>query len=225
MNDFQQFGNLTWPEDIEHKTPFTRIELQEVINNKRKLNQQPLIDLSGKININYNSFAFRKDEINIHTTDYFFDYQPDFDWINIGDEIDHWRRTCRLKVEYQRFIDLGIDQIRSDGTIQRLHVCEGLTFFEDSFKNLVPDGRLILRYFDLSKAMDIVTKEKSSIKRLEVLEKKIFTESDPTGLYYNKTIWTFDRISWYLRKVNFKTIQLDIENCDEFHTALIAMKN
>lgn len=224
MTDFQQFSHLTWPQDIEHKETYTRQELQDLINEKRKFNNQPLITLNGKIKLNYNSFFFRADEVNIHTTDYFYDYSPDFDWINIGDEIDHWRRTCRLKVEYQRFQTLGIDSIRTDGTMQRVHVCEGLTFFEDSYKNLVNGGELVIKYFDILKAFQKTIEYKDSIKSLEKLEKEIFTQSDPTGLYYNKTIWTFDRIKWYLNKVGFSTVQLDKENSDELNTTVVAIK-
>lgn len=224
MTDFQQFAALTWPTDIIPLEPWNRQELQETINKKRRMNNLQELNLSGKIKINYNSFFFRPDEINIHTTDFFFDYSPDFDWINIGDEIDPWRRTCRLKIEYQRFQQLGIDSIRTDGTLQRVHVCEGLTLFEDSYKNLIDKGEFKVKFLDLSKMFEIAVRDKASIKRLEVLEKEIFTQSDPTGAYYNKTIWTFDRIKWYLEKVGFTLVQLDAENSDEMNTAVIAIK-
>ena len=126
---------------------------------------------------------------------------------------------------FQRFSEIGIDQIRSENFIHKIHICECLTFFEDSFKMLNDDGKLILKYMDLIAYFKEAYDNSSSIKALEKLEKKIFVQSDPSGLYYNKTLITQNRIEYYLTKVGFKTIQKDEENSDKFNTCLICYKN
>lgn len=225
MNQFEQFSGLDVPSDIKPLPPFkNKDDLQIQINTLRSANKRPPIDLSGKLKINYNCPFFRQDEINIQTIDLDFNYEPDFNYMDTNDEIDPWRKTCRLKAQFQRFIGLGVDQIRSEGLIQKMHICENLTFFEDSFKMLKDDGVFIVKYMDLIAYFQHILTVKSSIKELEKLEKTIFSPSDPTGQYYNKTLLTLDRIKYYLNKVGFVTVNKDEENSDQFHTQLTCLK-
>jgi hypothetical protein len=224
MNINEQFAGLKVPEDITALPVFTLEELQSEINKTREINKRPEIDLSGKICLNYNSQFFRANEINIQTVALDFNYEADFNWTDVNDELDPWRKTCRLKANFQRFVGLGIDSIRSEDFIHKLHICESYTFFEDSFKMLQDDGVLTIKYLDLIALFEDTIKQEKNIKALEKLEKKIFTPTDPSGLYYNKTLLTFERLEFYLKRSGFKTVQKDIQNSDEFNVQIVAYK-
>ena len=220
----EQFAGLKVPNDIPSLPVFTLEELQSEINKTREINKRPTIDLSGKICLNYNSQFFRPNEINIQTVALDFNYEPDFNWTDVNDELDPWRKTCRLKANFQRFVGLGIDSIRSEDFIHKLHICEAYTFFEDSFKMLQDDGALTIKYLNLIALFKDTIKHEKDIKKLEHLEKEIFTPTDPSGLYYNKTLLTFERVEFYLKRSGFKTVQKDIQNSDEFNVQIVAYK-
>ena len=223
-NAWEQFSDMDVPKDIQELKTYTRDDLEEEINKKRMANNLKKINLSGQVCINYNSRNFRPDEINIWTVDLFYSYTPDFDWTHIAGEVDPWRRTCKLKMNYKRFSDIGINIIRTDEFIQKIYVCEGYTFFEDSFKLLKKDGVLILKYIDLMKISEAMIKEKEYIKSVEKFERLLFSSSDPTGLYYNRTVWTYNRLQWYLGRSGFNHVEIDYDNSDEFNTTIIAKK-
>jgi len=221
----EQFSGLKVPEDITPLPVFALKELETEINRVREINNRPLIDLSGKICINYNSSFFRQNEINIHTVSLDFNYEPDFNWSDVNDEIDPWRKTCKLKANFQRFIGLGIDSIRSEDFIHKLHICEIYTFIEDSFKMLQDDGVFTIKYLDLISLFKNTINSEKNTKELEHLEKQIFTASDPSGLYYNKTLLTFERLEYYLKRAGFVTVQKDIQNSNDHNVQLVVYKH
>jgi hypothetical protein len=53
---------------------------------------------------------------------------------------------------------------------------------------------------------------------LQNLEKKLFSAGDSTGIYFNRTIWTFERLTGYLTLANFAEIVNVSKEGDEILT-------
>jgi len=217
-NRYEQFKELEVPEDIDPSVEhFTKESLENEIH--KEVNPDFIV-------LNFNSKHYRPTEINIHTVDLFYNYKPDFDWTFLTEEIDPWRRTCLFKTNFMKFEKLGANIIRSDGFLHKAHICENLTFFEDSYKILKDDGILSIKIIDMVSCAEnlIRASEINNIKKIQNLEKIIFSISDPTGIYYNRTILTLKRLEYYLTKVGFKEIEKDEKYSDKYHMTVNAKK-
>lgn len=218
MVDYGQFRNMKMPTDIKEESTFTKEEVKEIVNNKRRDKNLSQIPEKYFYIINYNSHQFRPNEINIITTD-LFNYEPDFDF-SFKDEADPWRRACKIKMQMQRFKD--VDFVRMDKFIPRLNVCEALTLFEDTHKILRDGGILEFLYPDIQKWTKLL--QTASIVKLEKLEEIIFANSDSTGLYHNQSLWNRQRVDWYLKFAKFQEIKENEKYSDNIFTCINAVK-
>ena len=77
-------------------------------------------------------------------------------------------------------------------------------------------------FYEYSKKL--LETKKIHYKKIYNIEKKIFTSTDITGLFYNKTIWTFERLERCLTKAGFNNIKEDTRNRNKYNISLIAIK-
>jgi hypothetical protein len=196
--EYTQFKDMKIPSDIKPLSEFKSI--QDI---KSEIQRQ--IILEKTIAISLNTQQFRSNEIHIHTADIGATYEPDFDFTDLN-EFDAWRKTCKLKYNLQRF--KNVDYVRCDGFFHKMQVCESLTLFEEVHRMLKNNGSFLISVFDIFECIKKTSKIQSfDLIELYNSEKKLFSGTDSTGIYYNRTIWTFDRLKFYLIKANFKTVE------------------
>jgi SAM-dependent methyltransferase len=196
--NYTQFQKMNIPNDIQPIPVFkNRKEIECLL--KRK------VDISKTLAISLNTNQFRQNEIHIHTADIGSTYIPDFDFSDLG-EFDAWRKTCRLKFNLQRFSE--VDYVRCDNFLHKMQVCESLTLFEEVHRMLKPSGCFLITVDNLFCIIEKISKTNpSDLMKLYDYEKLLFSGTDSTGLYYNRTIWTFERLRHYLKKANFFSVE------------------
>lgn len=211
-----QFAGMTPPKDIKPLPKLTREEIQKII--KRD------IDISKTIIISLNTKTFRKNEVNIHTADIGSSYEPDFDFSDLG-EIDAWRKTCRLITNFERFDECNVDAIRCEGFFHKMQVCESLTLFEQVYNILKDGGLFIISVLDLKGIAERISQlSNTDSMGLYNHERILFSGTDSTGVYFNRTIWTFDRLKTYLEMAKFRDIAINENDIGEFKIAVVAKK-
>jgi len=102
-------------------------------------------------------------------------------------------------------------QVRYDHFLESIHVCETLKFFNRAYQLLKVGGVLTVSVVDFhywfNKVINIQKDETMAdiqkIVALEGIEKRIFTDSDASGMYYHRTIFTKDRLKFYLERSFF----------------------
>ncbi len=193
---YNQFKDMQIPLDIKLLPKLTKEDIVKSI--KRKL------DISKTFTISLNCKQFRANELQIHTADIGVNYIPDFDFSNL-DEIDAWRKTCKLKNSLQQFEN--VDLVRCENWLHKVYICEALTLFEEAHKMLKPGGKILIEVLNLFSLMKELIGLKIDSLNLYKYEKTIFSQTDSTGIYYNRTIWTFDRFKEYLMAAKFSNIQ------------------
>lgn len=216
--DSKQFRGMSVPKDIKPFPELTKEQILDYVNTARKNNNLPELN-NNLLCLNFNSRAFRQNEINIVTTDS-LNYKADYDFC-FYDESDSWRRICKIKACMNMF--KNIDVVRCDNFLYRLNACDVYTFFEDAYNMLRLDGLLIITYLDIFKWTKHIS-ENTAITKLEKLESMLFANSDSSGLNNSQTIWDEKRLNYYLKQANFKKVEIDQKYSDEFYTCLKAIK-
>lgn len=212
--NYKQFEGMKIPIDIKPLPILSRQEITEKI--KRK------IDISRTFVISLNTNQFRPNEVHVHTADIGSNYEPDFDFLDL-DEADQWRKTCKLKYNLQQFSD--VDLVRCEGFFHKMQICESLTLFEEVNRMLKDEGKFLIVIFDLFKCMKSLIEQYERLKNVQLLsdnEKLIFSAGDSTGIYYNRTIWTLERLKIYLQMANFSKVE-NLSTNDNF-LRLVATK-
>jgi len=211
--EYEQFKNLKIPSDIKPLEVFDRASLQKEL--KRSVN------ISKTLVLSINTSTFRPNEVHVHTADIGSTYEPDFDFSDL-DEIDAWRKTCRLKYSLQRFQD--VNAVRCENFLHKMQICESLTLFEEIHRMLRSGGFFIITVLDILKLINRISKDSNDLTNLYYYEKLLFSAGDSTGVYFNRTIWTFDRFNYYLKKAKFAKVELT-ENKDSDLLSLLATKD
>lgn len=210
---YDQFKGMTVPADIKPLLQLSREEIEKQI--KRD------IQLVGKLFVvSLNTKQFRKNEVHIHTADIGATYEPDFDFSDL-DEFDAWRKTCKLKYRLQQFS--GADAVRCEGFLHKMQICESLTLFEEIHRMLKDNGQFLIEVLDLYRLIKKLGESNSNIKKLQDYESLIFSAGDSTGIYYNRTIWTFDRLNMYLQMAKFSKVK-EVEKENSLNLCLMATK-
>jgi len=208
--DYIQFEGMDVPKDIPLLPKISKEDITRIIDRK--------IDIHKTFIMNFNTNPQRLSEVNIHTADIGANYVADFDFSDLS-EIDAWRKTCRLKSNLQQFED--VDFIRCEGFLHKVHMCEVLTFFEEWHRMLKVGGEIKLVIPNILKLMRTITSTNvNKFITFEKLEKQIFSPGDSTGIYYNRTIWTFERLKAYIDLASFS----EVENLSEQNDDNIIIK-
>lgn len=205
----------------------------DVINENR-LKQNIPISSINPLKININGRRFRDDEINIRIADIYETIKCDLNWC-CHEIKDPWRRAKQHMILLDKtFGENSIDQIRFDHFFAYTHICDTYKWINRSFQFLKVGGVFIASFVDFKylfqKAMDSIDDNELSdhITELQEVEKKIFTSSDISGLYYHRTILTPKRINEYLKRSFFNDIQVEksyheVLDCDIYE--IRAVKN
>ena len=211
---YKQFEGMSIPSDIKPSPVLNKKEIEKHV--KRG------IQLVGKnLVISLNTIQFRANEVHIHTADIGAHYHPDYDFTDL-EEFDAWRKTCKLKFWLQQFEN--VDLVRCEGFFHRMQICETLTLFEEVNRMLKDeDGKFLIEVLDLYKLIQELGTNQPTIKRLQNYESLIFSAGDSTGLYYNRTIWTFERLKMYLEMAKFSKIE-KIEKENSNNISIMAYK-
>jgi len=215
MNDelYEQFKNMKIPADIKPLEPFTRESLTKEL--KRK------IDIKRTLVISLNTGTFRPNEVHIHTADIGSTYEPDFDFSDLN-EFDAWRKTCRLKFNLQRFEN--VDAVRCEGFLHKMQICESLTLFEEVHRMLKKESWFLISVYDLFKLIkEISIFSPIDMNKLYHYEKLLFSAGDSTGVYYNRTFWTFERLEYYLKMAKFSSVE-KVDNDNKYTLSVKATK-
>lgn len=206
---YKQFEGMKIPHDIKPLPKLTKDDLYIEVNKVRKEHNLPPVDKFKSVFISLNTKEFRPTEIHIHTADIGSTYYPDFDFSDL-DEFDAWRKTCKLKFNLQRFTD--VDFVRCDYFLHKAQICEALTLFEEIHRMLRNEenhkGEFHFRVFNMYKYIQLMAKiPPNDFTNLYKSEKALFSYSDSTGVYFNRTIWTFERLHQYLKMANFSEVK------------------
>jgi len=89
----------------------------------------------------------------------------------------------------------GVDEIYCNNFFHRVLVCESLEFFDIFYKMLEVGGELRLtvpNYY--AYAQKILDTPPDKFRKINFIEMDMFSPSDSTGEFFNKTIWTFERL-------------------------------
>ena len=216
---YEQFKNLRVPTDIKPHQPFDLVTLKRALSEERK-KQLPL---DRYVFMSLNCRQFRPNELQVHTADIGTLIKPDFDFRDL-EEMDPWRKTCKLKYNIQQFQEMKVDVVRCEGFFQKCLVCEALTIFQEVYGILKDDGQFIVtipNFFKIFK--ELATINRRDFRAMLKCENIIFSPSDSTGLYYNRTIWSLDRLETYLEMAGFKTIKPNLD-ASEDEISVIAKK-
>jgi len=218
---YKQFEGLVVPPDVKPQPKFTRKSLEEEVNSRRK---DIKVSFKHHLVISLNCRNFRHSEVHINTCDVGTLYTPDFDFSDL-DEFDIWKKTCRLKYNLQRFDELEVDLVRCDDFLHRMQVCECLTLFEEVHRMLKKGGHFLITVLDIFKLVKFISQiNPTDFQKLYHYERKLYSNTDSTGLYYNRTIWTYQRLETYLRMANFKNIEINNKEKDPYKLSIKAWK-
>lgn len=207
MQNYKQFQGMDIPEGIEVLPVLTRDQIVSKMERK--------IDISKKFILSVNTQQQRPAEISIHTADIGANYKPDFDFSDLY-EYDAWKKTCKLKFNMRQFVD--VDFVRCEGFLHKAQICESLTLLEEFNRMLKVGGEIQIVVYDLVKLIKKIAISDMSYSTLQNLEKKLFSAGDSTGIYFNRTIWTFERLTGYLTLANFAEIVNVSKEGDEILT-------
>jgi len=195
MQAYKQFQGMEIPEGIEELPKLTR---EQIVNKMERK-----IDISKKLFLSVNTQHQRPAEISIHTADIGANYKPDFDFSDLY-EYDAWRKTCKLKFNMRQFHD--VDFVRCEGFLHKAQICESLTLLEEFNRMLKVQGEIQIVVLDLVKLIKKIAKCDLTYSTLQKFEKQLFSAGDSTGIYFNRTLWTFQRLEGYLKLANFAEI-------------------
>lgn len=195
--DYTQFKQEP-PKGLTPKPKFTLEQLKEKL--QRDINLKTII-------VSLNCHHFRSNEIHINTADIGCTYIPDFDFTDY-DELDPWKRIWKLKYNMQQFDDIKMDFIRCEDFLHKMQVCEALTLFEEVHRMLRDGGTFQIKVVELLKvAKEIIDHPNQNSAYLYDAEKLLFSGSDSTGQFYNRTIWTQNRFKVYLGMAHFTDLE------------------
>jgi len=194
---YTQFLGMHIPPDIKPLPELTRESINTLI-------QRTSFNAVKELRISINSLQFRPNELQLHTFDLGANYTPDFD-LSDQDEFDAWRKTCKLKFALQQF--KNVDLVRCEHFLHKFQVCEALTLFEEIHRMLKLDCQLIIQVPDFFSTIKACSKIlPSNLTKLSYFEQRLFSSSDSSGLFFNRTIWTFERLKTYLERSNFSKV-------------------
>jgi len=191
------------------------------INTTRQRRNQKELRLSP-LCLNINGRKFREDEINIKLSELYPETNADLDW-TFPEIWDPWKRANKhMELFDDAFGNGRTDLIRFDHFLESTHICDGYKWLNRAYQLLKKGGILNITVVDFKYLCNKILKtdemknETKRIVELEQLEKKLFTESDSSGMYYHRTLWTEDRIAFYLEKSFF----YEYEFTKSFHEVL-----
>ena len=194
--------------------------IKKEINKKRNRGQKLI---SSDLIISLNNSEFDSKSVNIHTADIGASYEPDMDF-SFPDEFHPVKR--KELIEKSLCGLQGVSEVYCNNFFQKVLVCESIDFFSVINEILNDGGRFRITVPDYYAYSDKLLKTKfNQFKSINLIEKAMFSASDSTGLFFNRTIWTFERLSRCLvQKAGFKKIARAPGGRKKYEIAIVAIK-
>ena len=169
-----------------------------------------------------NCLDIKKNEVSVYTIDVGTAYKPDYNFSFLREK-DFLKREEKQRLNLLKLKNVSC--IRCDDFVQKLVPCEAINLFKIFYEVLEVNCRVIISvpdYYAYSKKLLEI--KNYHYKKIYSIEKKIFTISDPTGIYYNKTIWTHKRLERCLNKANFNNVKFNYKEKRKYKLSIIATK-
>jgi len=203
----------------------------ELINERRDRRDIPQMRFKP-LKLNINGRRFRSEEINIAVSQlYMDDVSYDIDW-SYPEIFDPFKRSKKHMELFNEDFGLGrANQVRFDHFLERTHICDGLKWLNRAYQLLDLGGVLtisVLDFYDLFarliKTKTITSGANKFKPSIEKYERLIFVDTDPSGMYYNRTIWTPERFDFYLKESFFYEYEIVSEYNEIFMCNVINVR-
>jgi len=187
--------------------------------NETRINQNRIILDENNLAINIGR-TYREHELNLKLSEVYPNVEYDIDF-SFHEESDPWNRATLHREAFEPFKN-KINLVRFDHWLDQTHVCDCLKWMNRAYQLLRLDGTILIHVIDFMDLFQVMINAKD--RDIEALERMIFTESDATGMYYNRTVWTDKRLRAYLSQSFFSNIEITREYSEFFRCKVITVK-